>query len=184
MRIRPLTRRGRMIVSNASHNTTARSTAPTRPLKRRTLPPRLRGYVRRRLERLEVRHDLPDRARGQQATVGRHAMWLAGVDGLKDLRVRAAVPPASVPQARTHPTHSPATVATVAVHRDERPLSLHRRLPVSFEGILAGGFPSAAGRRDSACEHPALESCRGRCSLAPGAGSERNQHDYRPKIHT
>src|ERR1041385_1109933 len=137
MRIRPLTRRGRMIVSNASHNTTASNTTPITPLNTRTSPPRLGRHVGRWLERLEVRHHLPDRAGGKQAAVRGHAVRLAGIDGLEDLIVGAAVAPASVPQARPPPPRRAPAMAPVAIHRHERPHSFRGRRPVALEGILA-----------------------------------------------
>src|SRR5439155_1486251 len=145
--------------------------------------PRLCRHVRRRLERLEVGHEFPDRAGWQEAAVRRHAVRLAVIDRLEDLTIGAAVAPAAVAQAGAHPARRPAAVTAVAVHHAERPLALHRRLPVSAERILSG-LRGARRRRDAAREDARLVSRR-RCGLMSAARSGDHQsQDYRAKIHT
>src|SRR2546428_8493557 len=69
--------------------------------------PRDRRGIGRRRERLQVRHQPPDRLGRQHAPEGRHATRPAVIDGLKDGAVGPSVAPAPIGETRPQHYHGP-----------------------------------------------------------------------------
>src|SRR2546430_2467635 len=110
--------------------------------------PRDRRGIGRRRERLQVRHQPPDRLGRQHAPERRHATRAAVIDGLKDGAVGPSVAPAPIGETRPLPSHGPQGVTAVTIERAEQLLPVGRRPLVTREGVFespGGGRVAARG---------------------------------------
>src|SRR3989442_6139154 len=92
--------------------------------------PRNRRDVLLRLERLQVRHELPDRVGRQDAPERRHPPRPAVIDRVEHLPVSSAVAPPPIREARAHEPHRPPPLTAVPVEQTEELLTILRRRPV------------------------------------------------------
>src|SRR2546425_360238 len=108
--------------------------------------PRDRRGIGGRGERLQVRHQPPDRLRRQHAPEGRHAARAAVIDRLEDGAVGSAVAPAAIGETGPLPPDGAHGVTAVTIERAEQLLPVRRRPLVTLEGILetlGGGWIAA-----------------------------------------
>src|SRR5436309_2677037 len=83
----------------------------------------------------EICNNPPDCVGGQDAAVCRHSPRAAIEDRVKNLAIRAPIPPSSVHQARTHPSEPAGAVTPVAVHRTEKLFAILDLLRIASKWI-------------------------------------------------